>query len=326
MDTKLFKAFTAYKHQSGSYPLEIAEKIIERGVTDPGPTSWSSIGFVDVLINEPLVDLQGGGYMACVQVNDRILPGAVVREGMVKMIDSITQRDGRKPSKKQYAEIKDQVVLELLPKAFIRRKYIPVFIDSTNLIVFTSSAKTADDVINLIVSTLPEFNQGVGRALPLISRVTHGPAGLFKTLAVEGSTADRFEDSDVILASADAVVLKLGKKTIRVKDVNIEDDHIQRLMEQDYEIVQMAIEQADEVGGPINAKFNLNEHLVFTGFTLPNQGSRSSGREQVDFVGAAWLIMQTVKTTINQVAQELGGLKPLETPAADTSYDSGDDL
>lgn len=327
MDTKLFKAFTVYKHRVRFDPREAQINLEERTVEDPSSTSWRSIGFTDVLQNELLVDLQGGGHLACVLVNDRVLPGAVIREGMASMIASITERDGRKPSKKQYAEIKDQVVHELLPKAFIRRKYIPVYFGGDNLIVFTSSAKLADDVMLLIQRTLPDFGESDTCAWPLISRVEHGPAGMFKALADDGAVnVNEGMPGTVWLQSSDAVVLKLGKKTIRVKDISIDQGHIQKLLEQDYEIVQMAIEQAEMVGD-VSAKFLLNEHLVFSGFVLPNQGSRSRGRDEEDFVGAAWLIMDQIKTTINQVVAELGGLKKSEaTSASSSSSDDDDDL
>lgn len=325
MDTKLFKAFTVYKHNVAFNAKKALKKIEERTVEDPGPTTWRSIGFTDVLHNDLLVDLQGGGYLACVQVNDRNLPGAIVREAMAKMIVSIEERDGRKPSKKQYAEIKDEVILELLPKAFIRRKYIPVYFSGDNLIIFTSSAKLADDVMALIIRAMPEFDDGNKRARPLISCVEHGPAGLFKTLAVDGyNSGDTVDDAAVTLESADAVVLKSGKKTIRVKDINIDLGHVQRLISEEYDIVQIAIEQTEVLGGDPKAKFLLNEHLVFSGYTLPNQGGRSRGRETDDFVGAAWLAMDSIKTTINQLVAELGGLKQVKTDTSST--DDDDDL
>lgn len=233
---------------------------------------------------------------------------------MAKMIDSIEQRDGRKPSKKQYAEIKDEVILDLLPKAFIRRKYIPVFFSGDTLIVFTSSAKLADDVTFLLTSTIDFKGNG---PVPLISRVKEGPGMLFTQLAEDGQNTP---NSGVGLQSSDAVVLKLGKKTIRVKDIDVETDHIQRLMEQEYEIVQMAIEQRQIGHDDYSAKFLLNEFLVFSGYVLPNQGGRSKGKDE-DFVGAAWLAMDTIKTTIAHLIKDLGGLKEVESKQTDDDDD-----
>ena len=93
---------------------------------EPSGGQWRSIGLINALPGEGLLVDMDGGKMMCVQFNERILPGKVRDEHLGKRVAKLEQMEGRKLSKKEYAQLREQVEFDLLPRAFVRRTNVPV--------------------------------------------------------------------------------------------------------------------------------------------------------------------------------------------------------
>lgn len=132
---------------------------------DPAGGNWRVIGFAPVSETHRdhfcFVGASNTSIFRAV-ISERNLPGAVIREHVMARARKIEEREGRKVYKKEYAQLKDEVTLELLPKSFIRRSVVPMmFIPALDmveqpslLIVGTSSQKKADDVLNVLREAL----------------------------------------------------------------------------------------------------------------------------------------------------------------------------
>lgn len=88
--------------------------------------------------------------------NERLLPATVVRDVLQEKIDKIETEQGRKISGKEKAAMRDDVIFELLPQAFIRHTHTLAFIDLDNqmLLIDTSNSNKAESVLNLLRQTL----------------------------------------------------------------------------------------------------------------------------------------------------------------------------
>lgn len=126
-----------------------------------GATQKQSVGWVEPrgLKHAPLVESIGGQYLLKLQVEQRVLPGAVVKRRTEELARKVEDETGRKPGKKQTKELKEQAELELLPMAFTKQSSIHVWIDPARhlLMLDTSSSARAEDVITSLVKSLDGF-------------------------------------------------------------------------------------------------------------------------------------------------------------------------
>ena len=97
-----------------------------------------------------------GNIILCARREEKIVPGAVIREAMQEKVAIIEQRDARKVYKKEKDQIKDEVLLELLPRAFTRSSHIYAYIAPKEklLLIDTSSANRAEEFLSYLRQTL----------------------------------------------------------------------------------------------------------------------------------------------------------------------------
>ncbi|MDE2076416.1 MAG: recombination-associated protein RdgC [Burkholderiales bacterium] len=130
-----------------------------------GATQKQSLGWVEPrgLKHAPLVESIGGQYLLKLQVEQRVLPGAVVKRRTEEMARQVEESTGRKPGKKQTKELKEQAELELLPMAFTKQSSINVWINPERhlLMLDTSSSARAEDVITYLVKSLDGFSMAL---------------------------------------------------------------------------------------------------------------------------------------------------------------------
>lgn len=127
-----------------------------------GATQKQSAGWVEPrgIKHAPLVESIGGQYLLKLQVEQRVLPGAVVKRRTEELAKQVEDNTGRKPGKKQTKELKEQAELELLPMAFTKQSSVNVWIDPAKhlLMLDTSSSSRAEDVITSLVKALDGFS------------------------------------------------------------------------------------------------------------------------------------------------------------------------
>lgn len=106
-------------------------------------------GFVaPVKGDERMVHEVNGLILATYQETARLLPGAVIKEELDERIQQIEAQEGRKPGRKERADLKDQITFELMPKAFTRSRRIPFLIDMMrHRIIIDGSGSRAEQVV-----------------------------------------------------------------------------------------------------------------------------------------------------------------------------------
>ncbi|MCI4567898.1 recombination-associated protein RdgC [Lysobacter sp. CFH 32150] len=99
---------------------------------------------------------------------DKLLPGAVVNDLLAKKLAEMEQKEGRKPGGRARKRLKEDLVHELLPRAFVRPSRTDALIDLEHgiCVIDTSSRKNAENVVSEIRHALGSFP-----ALPLNAEV-----------------------------------------------------------------------------------------------------------------------------------------------------------
>lgn len=97
-----------------------------------------------------------GCIMICATRQERILPSSVIKDALEEKVIEIEEREGRPVRRKEKLQLRDDIELELLPKAFVRSSRTYAYIDEQNgwIIIDSPSAKRAEDLLTLLRKTL----------------------------------------------------------------------------------------------------------------------------------------------------------------------------
>lgn len=306
MEAKLFKAVTVFRNVGpGTLKLKHFDSLEKYEIDDPGKTQWRALGFLQTDSGH-FIEGTEAGKIIIAQMRERNLPAATVKEAMIKKLDKIQADTGRRPNKKDYAQIKDEVIVDLLPRAFIRTKTVPILIRGPYVHVFTSSSKLCDDVITLLFGAVG--NDKVFQPVRLDSTVEKAGEPLLTTIALHGDDTD----GEVWFEAGKAATLKgPEKKAVRVKDLDVGDQHVQKLLKDDYKAIQLAIELFDtRMGSDPVASFTINESLIISKLVLAGIAGADAQADKADRADAlashVWLVGQTLDTIVTRLEEHLG--------------------
>jgi recombination associated protein RdgC len=132
---------------------ELEEKLEALVFRPCGSHEDFSVGWVSPIGKAaPLVHSANGFMMICTKKEERVLPASVLNEMMQEKIDETEEAEGRKLSKKERTAIKDELIFELLPRAFTFSRKLYAYIDVKGgfLVVDSGSSKSAEDLLSLL--------------------------------------------------------------------------------------------------------------------------------------------------------------------------------
>lgn len=148
------------------------DKLLPEALLKPvGPLEMTSRGFISPFGREEQEVLShriGNFLWLTVGGEDKILPGSVVNDLLGRKLAEIEEKEGRKPGGKARKRLKDDLIHELLPRAFVKSSRTDAMLDLQHgyVAVDTSSRKTGENVMSEIRGLLGSFP-----ALPLNAEV-----------------------------------------------------------------------------------------------------------------------------------------------------------
>ena len=135
-------------------PEQLDEHLAAAPFRPCGPLEMGTLGFVPPLgkTGRTLVHAGNRRMMVCVRSEDKMLPGSVVREMVAEKVAEIEEEQMRKVGRKERDNLKDEILQDLLPRAFTRSRVTYLYLDPVlnYLIVDTSSAKRAEELTVLL--------------------------------------------------------------------------------------------------------------------------------------------------------------------------------
>jgi recombination associated protein RdgC len=159
----MFKNAIIYRIAPGwTGSLEQLEENLGKARFEPcGASQERSAGWIEPRgdAHGPLAESIGGQWILKHMVEAKSVPGAVVRRKLQERIAQIEKETGRKPGKKESKELKEDVLLQLLPMAFTKQGATTVWIDpdARMLVLGASSQGRADELVTALVDAMPGF-------------------------------------------------------------------------------------------------------------------------------------------------------------------------
>ncbi len=131
---------------------DLAQKLEQMPFRPCGKHEESSFGWTAPLgrDSELLVHQANGFIMICAKKEEKVLPTVVVNEIVQERVLELETEQGSKLSRKERTSLKDEIIFELLPKAFSFSRKTYAYIDPKGgwVVVDAASAKKAEDLLS----------------------------------------------------------------------------------------------------------------------------------------------------------------------------------
>jgi recombination associated protein RdgC len=166
-----FRNLTLFRFPTTLKLSRLESHLADCALKPAGPLELSSRGFVSPFgrDGETLMHKVGDCVWLTVGGEERLLPSSVVNEEAAKKIAKAEHREGRKLGSRARRKIKEDIIHDLLPRAFVRPVRTDAYLDLQHgfIAVDTSSRKNAEEVVAEVRRALGSFP-----SLPLNSEVS----------------------------------------------------------------------------------------------------------------------------------------------------------
>ena len=171
-----------------------------------------------------LLEQVAGSAILTLCVERKPVPASVVKTLLEERLQKIEDDTGRRPRGKQVRELKEDIVHELLPRAFAKRSHTGVWVDAKTgwVVVDAASVKKSDALITL----LAELLGGGLRLAPLQTQVSPATAmagWLAEREAPNGFSIDR--DCELKAADGEKPAVRYARHTLDLAELG---EHIRQ--------------------------------------------------------------------------------------------------
>ena len=277
--------------------IEQFERIPARecGATEPTAQGWGRA----LPAGDACIHVAGDHWLIRLCTEQKILPGSAVKKDLNKRVELISEQQGYRPGKKQIKDMKEQLTLELLPKAFSRDSHTYAWLNHKEgwLAIDAGSAKKADEFIGLLLKTtdllsLAPLNLAAPPHQAMIEWIDSG-------LAPDGFTLDQ---------ECELCEPVEGKPTVRYKAWNLDKPEVKALVRAGALPLKLAMSFGETVSFVLTNTFEIKRIKV----TLAEQEHSSyedrRHQEETNF----FLTVQELSRMLSALIEACGGLIPEE--------------
>ncbi len=301
----MFKNALVYRIDQWEPPTqaEIAQRLEGSRFAECAPSQPEAAGWVEPRGEKhgALLESVGGQLILKLCSESKPVPSGVVKQQLEARLDQIEADTGRRPKGKAKRELKEQIVHELLPRAFPKRSSTLVWIDlaAKRVLIGVTSAKKADAVVTRLVELF-----GGLRLAPLqtaLSPATAMSAWLADKEPPRGFSIDR--ECELKQPDSEKAAVRYARHTLEIDEVG---EHIR----QGKLPTQLALTWNSRVS------FVLTDALVLKKIKLLDVVLEGSGQGDADggFDADVAITTGELRGLLPDLIDALGG--PLEQPAA----------
>ena len=235
-----------------------------------GPSELMSRGFISPFGRDgaTMSHRVGDAIWITLGGEDRLLPSAVINDHLGRKLAEIEEKEGRRLGGRARKRLKEDIVLELLPRAFVRPVRCSATLDLEHgfIAVDTSSRKTAENLVSELRHALGSFP-----ALPLNAEasvrviLTGWLAG--EPLPPGLSLGDECELKDPVDGGA---VVRCSRHELQV-------DEIRQHLEAGKQVTRLALVLDDHVGFVLGEDLVLRKLKFLDGAVDQLEGSEADG-------------------------------------------------
>ncbi|HLS43725.1 MAG TPA: recombination-associated protein RdgC [Paenalcaligenes sp.] len=282
-----------------SYSADELEGLLETHAFQPGTSQDPvSVGWVAPREGGALVHNLNGQFLISVRSEKKLLPTTVINQVARAKARDIEEEQGYRPGRKQMREIKEQVITDLLPRAFSIHRDTKIWIDTQNhwLVVDAAAAATGDEVMGLLAKSLDPFP-----VLPLYTELSPA-AAMTAWLVADEAPANFTIDQDTELRSTSE-----SRAVVRYVRHSIDSDEVRKHIESGKQCTRLALTWNDKISFVLTDGLEVKRLAPLD--VLKEQNETTMGDEAELFDSDMTLMTAELAPMLNDLIEALGGEK-----------------
>jgi recombination associated protein RdgC len=311
----MFKNALVYRidHWDAPAIAEIDSRLDGARFVECGATQPESFGWVEPR-NEKhgaLAEQVAGQIILKLCTETKAVPGGVIKTELERRLDVAEAETGRRPKGKRAKELKEEIVRELLPRAFPKRGSTTVWISPAAqlLVIGVSSPKKADRVVSQLVELL-----GGGFRVTQMQTQLSAATAMSDWLVTKEPPAGFTIDRECELKQPDS-----EKSTVRYARHTLEIDEVGEHIKQGKLPTQLALSWNGRVSFVLNEQGAIRKiKLLDVVLEGAAKGSADDGFD-ADVVLATGELGRLIPDLVDALGGWLDPTQPIATPADATA-------
>lgn len=253
-----------------------------------------SIGWIAPRDGGPLVHSVNRQWLLALGIEQKLLPASVVKQFANDKAKEIEENEGRRVGRKEMRDLREAMTIELLPRAFVRRRATFGWIDPVNgwLAIDAASPAKAEEF-------LEHLRKSVDQLPAKLLQVTQSPSSAMTGWVAEGEAPSHFTlDQDLELRSAE-------KATVRYVKHTLEGEEIRQHIADGKVVTRLAMTWGDRISFLLNENLQI-KRLSFLDLLKEQADSQAENEDErfdIDFT----LMTGEVAQLLNDLLEALGG-------------------
>lgn len=296
-----FKNLRLYRlTQPINMDAEALSELLEQNSFIPcGSQDLQRVGWVPTLgkNSETFAHEASQAILVTLKKQEKVLPASVVNELLAEKIDEIQEEQARRVYSKEKQQLKDEIMIDLLPRAFTKSRTIKAYIDTKRqwLIVDASSAAASEELLNALrnalgtLSVVPWSTTQVPEDT-LTHWLEHGVPAMFE-LGLEAE-----------------LISKLGDGSIaRVREQDLSSDEIKTMLESGKRVKRLGIIWNEHISCTLDDELAI-KRIKFTDMFMESMDMADTDTvaEQMDHEFN--LMVATYRDYLDALIEAMGGL------------------
>lgn len=297
-----FRNLLVYRLSPGfAVEAEALEQALHEKLARPcASQELSTYGFIPPFgkgEDAPLVHVSQKFLMIAARKEQRILPSSVVKDALKEKVEQIEQDQMRKVYKKERDQLKDEIILDLLPRAFVKKSstFAAIDVDAGLIYVDSASHKKAEELLSTV-------REAIGSLPVRPVSVKIAPSATMTDWVKEGNAASDF----YILDRAVLVDTHEDGGKIAATRQDLGSDEIQNHLSAGKLVTTLSMSWSDKLA------FTIDDQLVLKSIRfedlLQDQAVQDGGDDHLAQLDASFtLMMGTFKDFVPALIEAFGG-------------------
>ena len=285
---------------------ELENKLAARALMPCGSFDMQSRGWVFSSDLERYVHTVNGQHLIALGVDQKLLPGSIVRQVATERAKEIAKEQGYPVGRRQMRELKMRVTEELRGRALTRKRITYAWIDPTHgwLVVDAAGEARAEELVETLRDTL-------GSLQVVLLETERSPSSALTAWLMLGDAPLTFTiDSDLELQAADQ-----SKPTIRYVRHPLDGKEIRTQIQGGMHATRLGLTWRDRVSFVLNEKLHVKRvEFLLIDKDKPDEGGSTNPAEQfdIDFT----LMTGELAALLKDLAEALGAPQSQQAAAA----------